>query len=132
MNYKQLIIKAIEARGNAYVPYSKFRVGAAVLTDDETVYSGCNIENASYGATNCAERTAIFKAVSDGYTKIKAVAVIGDTLNYTYPCGICRQVIVEFAVDENIDIIIIKEENDYIIRKLYELLPEAFAKKDLI
>lgn len=132
MKYKQLIIKAIEARGNAYVPYSKFKVGAAVLTEDETVYSGCNIENASYGATNCAERTAIFKAVSDGYTKIKAVAVIGDTLNYTYPCGICRQVIVEFAIDENIDIIIIKEEDDYIIRKLYELLPGAFTKKDLI
>ena len=132
MDYKELIIKAIEARANAYAPYSKFKVGAAVLTEDGKIYSGCNIENASFGATNCAERTAIFKAVSDGYTKIKAVAVIGDILTYTYPCGICRQVIVEFAVDENIDIIIIKKEDDFIIRKLNELLPGPFTKKDLI
>lgn len=131
MDYKELILKAIDAREKAYVPYSNFKVGAAVLTEDNHIYSGCNIENASYGATNCAERTAIFKAVSEGHTKIKAIAVVGDTTTHTYPCGICRQVMVEFAVDKNIDIILIKNENEYIIKKLDEILPGAFTKQDL-
>lgn len=131
MDYKELILKAIDAREKAYVPYSNFKVGAAVLTEDNHIYSGCNIENASYGATNCAERTAIFKAVSEGHTKIKAIAVVGDTTTHTYPCGICRQVMVEFAVDKNIDIILIKNENEYIIKKLDEILPGAFTKHDL-
>jgi cytidine deaminase len=131
MDYNPLIKEAIVSREKAYVPYSNFKVGAAVLTEDGNIYSGCNIENASLGATNCAERTAIFKAVSEGHRKIKAIAIIGDTNNFTYPCGICRQVMIEFAYDEDIDIIIVKNENEYIIKKMYEILPGAFTKKDL-
>lgn len=131
MNYEILIKEAMEARKRAYTPYSKFNVGAAVLTEEGKIYSGCNIENASYGATNCAERTAIFKAISEGSRSITAVAVVGDLNSFTYPCGICRQVIVEFALDENIDIILGKNEKEYIVVKLKEILPGAFTKKDL-
>lgn len=130
MEFKELILAAKEARENAYVPYSSFKVGAAVLTDDGEIYKGCNIENASYGATNCAERTAIFKAVSEGHRIIKAIAVIGSDENLTYPCGICRQVIAEFA-SEDIKIIIAKDENEFIIRSMEDILPGAFSKKDL-
>jgi len=83
MEYEKLVSKALQARKNAYVPYSKFKVGAAVLTEDGKIYTGCNIENASYGATNCAERTAIFKAVSEGYKTIKAIAIVGVQNDYT-------------------------------------------------
>lgn len=131
MDYKMLVSKALEGRKNAYVPYSKFKVGAAVLTEDGKVYTGCNIENASYGATNCAERTAIFKAVSEGYTTIKAIAIVGIENEYTYPCGICRQVIAEFG-SEDIEIILGKNENEYIVKTLDEILPGAFTKRDLI
>lgn len=130
LEFKELILAAKEARENAYVPYSNFKVGAAVLTDDGEIYKGCNIENASYGATNCAERTAIFKAVSEGHRTIKAIAVIGSDENLTYPCGICRQVIAEFA-SEDIKIIIAKDENEFIIRSMEDILPGAFSKKDL-
>ncbi|MGL5086387.1 MAG: cytidine deaminase, partial [Clostridium sp.] len=99
MDYTSLIQKAIEARELAYCPYSNFKVGAAVLFEDGEIYSGCNIENASYGGTNCAERTAIFTAVAKGNRKLKAIALIGDTKAYTYPCGLCRQVISEFVED---------------------------------
>lgn len=131
MNYEMLIKEALDARKRAYTPYSKFNVGAAVLTEEGKIYSGCNIENASYGATNCAERTAIFKAVSEGSRKITAVAVVGDLNSFTYPCGICRQVIVEFALDQNIDIILAKNTKEFIVVKLKEILPGAFTKKDL-
>lgn len=131
MKYETLIKEAMETRARAYTPYSKFNVGAAILTEDGKVYSGCNIENASYGATNCAERTAIFKAVSEGARTITAVAVVGDLNNYTYPCGICRQVIVEFALDENIEIILAKSEKEYKVVTLKDILPGAFTKKDL-
>ncbi len=131
MNYEKLIESAIEARTKAYAPYSNFKVGAAILTEDDKIFSGCNIENASFGATNCAERTAIFKAVSEGYNTIKAVAVIGDPTTYTYPCGICRQVITEFAENDEIEIILIKNKNDYIIKTLKEILPGSFTKRDL-
>lgn len=131
MDYKMLISKALEGRKNAYAPYSKFKVGAAVLTEDGKVYTGCNIENASYGATNCAERTSIFKAVSEGHTIIKAIAIVGIENEYTYPCGICRQVIAEFG-SEDIEIILAKNENQYIVKTLDEILPGAFTKKDLI
>lgn len=130
MENKELVIEALKAKEKAYVPYSKFRVGAALLTEDGRVYSGCNIENASYGATNCAERTAIFKAVSEGATKIKKIAIVGDALGYTYPCGICRQVILEFAA-EDIEIILGKDENDFLVKSMEEILPGAFTKKDL-
>jgi cytidine deaminase len=131
MEYKELINSAIDIRERAYVPYSNFKVGAAVLTGNDKIYSGCNIENASYGATNCAERTAIFKAISEGEKSIKAIAIIGDVENYTFPCGICRQVIAEFAEDGNTDVILVKNKEDYIIKKMHELLPGAFTRKDL-
>jgi cytidine deaminase len=131
MDYKQLINSAIAAKEMAYAPYSNFRVGAAVLTDSDKIYTGCNIENASFGATNCAERTAIFKAISEGEKLIKAIAIIGDIENYTFPCGICRQVIVEFAENEEIDVILIRNKGDYIIKTMKELLPGAFTRKDL-
>lgn len=130
MEYRDLVLKALKAREKAYVPYSNFKVGAAVLTEDGSIYEGCNIENASYGATNCAERTAIFKAVSEGHSKIKAVAVVGDTSTNTYPCGICRQVIAEFA-ESDIPVILAKNEEEYLVKTLEELLPGAFTKKDL-
>lgn len=131
MNYDELIDAAINARNFAYVPYSKFQVGAAVLTEDDKIYPGCNIENASFGATNCAERTAIFKAVSEGHKTIKAIAVIGDLNTHTHPCGICRQVISEFAQSGDIPIILIKNKEDFIIKTLDEILPGSFTKKDL-
>ena len=126
-----MIKKAIEAREMSYSPYSNFKVGAAALFEDGNIYTGCNIENASFGATNCAERTAIFKAVSEGKHVIKELAVIGDTNSYTYPCGICRQVITEFADSADMKIYIIKNENDYLEKTLGEIMPGFFTKKDL-
>ncbi|APC40181.1 cytidine deaminase [Clostridium estertheticum] len=130
MEYEKLVSQALQARKNAYAPYSNFKVGAAVLTNDGKIFTGCNIENASYGATNCAERTAIFKAVSEGYTTIKAIAIVGVQNDYTYPCGICRQVIAEFATDDT-KIILGKNDTEYLVKTLDEILPGAFTKKDL-
>lgn len=130
MEYEKLVSQALQARKNAYAPYSDFKVGAAVLTDDGKIFTGCNIENASYGATNCAERTAIFKAISEGYKTIKAIAIVGVQNDYTYPCGICRQVIAEFATEDT-KIILGKNENEYLVKTLEEILPGAFTKKDL-
>lgn len=130
MEDKELIKLAIEARNKAYVPYSKFPVGAAVETEDGSIFTGCNIENASFGATNCGERTAIFKAVSEGHKVIKKIAVVGDMSTFTAPCGICRQVIAEFA-SKDIEIILIKNEEEYVKRTLEEILPGAFTKEDL-
>lgn len=130
MDYKELIKEALEARKNAYSPYSNFNVGSAVLMENGKIYSGCNVENASYGATNCGERTAIFKGVSEGNRKILAIAIVGDETEYTYPCGICRQVLVEFS-DEDTKIIIAKNKDDYLVKALGDILPGAFTKKDL-
>ncbi|MCB2359130.1 cytidine deaminase [Clostridium estertheticum] len=130
MEYEKLVSQALQARKNAYAPYSNFKVGAAVLTNDGKIFTGCNIENASYGATNCAERTAIFKAVSEGYKTIKAIAIVGVQNDYTYPCGICRQVIAEFATDDT-KIILGKNDTEYLVKTLDEILPGAFTKKDL-
>nr|WP_275541039.1 cytidine deaminase [Clostridium tetani] len=130
IDYKELIKKAMEARELAYVPYSNFKVGAAILTEDNNIYNGCNIENASFGATNCAERTAIFKAISEGKTKIKAIAILGRKDEFTYPCGICRQVIAEFG-DKNTIVILAKNIDKYEVKTLEEILPGAFTKKDL-
>ena len=130
INYDLLVQKAYEGRQNAYVPYSNFKVGAAVLAENNKIYTGCNIENASYGATNCAERTAIFKAVSEGNRTIKAIAIVGVENDYTYPCGICRQVIIEFA-DKDIKIILGKSPSEYIAKTMEEILPGAFTKEDL-
>ncbi|WP_346887136.1 cytidine deaminase [Clostridium sp. UBA1056] len=131
MERKELVKLAIDAREKAYVPYSKFKVGAAIEMEDGTVFTGCNIENASYGATNCAERTAIFKAVSEGHSIIKKIAIVGDMATYTAPCGICRQVIAEFAA-KDIEIVLIKNEDEYIVKTLEEILPGAFTKEDLL
>lgn len=127
MDYNKLMDLAKEAMKNAYTPYSKFNVGAAVLTKSGKVYTGCNIEIASYGATNCAERTAIFKAVSEGETDFKAIAITGDS-DPTYPCGICRQVIVEFGKD--IDILI-EVEGELKVFSVDDLLPHSFTNADL-
>ncbi|NLW40246.1 MAG: cytidine deaminase [Tissierellia bacterium] len=128
MDKKLLIEKALEAREKAYVPYSKFRVGACLLTEDGKIYTGCNIEISSYSPTLCAERTAIFKAVSEGDRKIKAIAVVGDS-DFTYPCGVCRQVIREFGKDATI--IVANSVDDYREYKLEELLPHSFGPEDL-
>lgn len=126
----QLLITAKEAMKYAYAPYSGFSVGAAVLTSDGRIYSGCNIENASYGATNCAERTAIFKAVSEGCSSISKIAVVCSSGHYAYPCGICRQVMAEFATE---DMQVILEDVDKGILELSfkDILPEAFTGKEL-
>lgn len=128
MDIKNLIKEALEAQEKAYVPYSKFRVGAALLTEDDEIYSGCNIEISSYSPTICAERTAIFKAVSEGHKKIKAIAVVGDS-EYTFPCGVCRQVMREFGKD--MKIIIANSIDDYKIYTLEDLLPHSFGPENL-
>lgn len=131
MDYQILIDKALEAREMAYVPYSKFKVGSAVLFENNQIYTGCNIENASFGATNCAERTAIFKGVSEGNKIIKAIAIVGDIRTFTTPCGICRQVMGEFIEDKNTPVILVKNRNEYLVKTFDEVMPGAFTKKDL-
>ncbi|MGL4798549.1 MAG: cytidine deaminase [Cellulosilyticaceae bacterium] len=126
---KLLIEKAKEAMARAYAPYSKFQVGAAILTEDGEVYTGCNVENASFGATNCAERTAIFKAVSDGVRRIKAVAIVSSSKEFTYPCGICRQVIGEFMPQG--EIILENAAGEIKVYAFTELLPFHFTQEDL-
>ena len=130
MDITNLIEKAIEAKENAYVPYSNFRVGAALLTKSGKIYTGCNIENVSYGATNCAERTAVFKAVSEGEKEFQAIAINGDNGDYLPPCGICRQVLSEFA-DDSLKVILANSAEDYKVIALGELLPGAFSSKNL-
>jgi cytidine deaminase len=130
MDKNMLVEKAIEARSKAYVPYSEFQVGAAIITGNDQVYLGCNIENASFGLTNCAERTAIFKAVSEGQKEIKAIAVVGDTEGPISPCGACRQVIAEFATEDTKIYLanlngVVKETT------ISEILPGYFTSKDM-
>ena len=123
MNNDELISKAYEAMKNSYAPYSKFNVGAVALCKGK-IYTGCNIENASFGATICAERCAIFKAVSDGHKKIDKIVIVCSTHDFAYPCGMCRQVMTEF-MDEDGTIVVTndKEIREY---KLSDLLPESF------
>ena len=135
MTNEELIRFAQKARENAYCPYSGYAVGACVECADGSTFTGCNIENASYGATNCAERTAIIKAVSEGKREITAIAITGgktgeEITGYAYPCGICRQVINEFA-KADARIIVAKSETDYKVLTLGELLPEAFGPNNL-
>lgn len=127
---KQLIDEAIAASKQAHVPYSHFHVGAALLTTDGKIYRGCNIENASYGLTNCAERTAIFKAVSEGDKQFSAIAVVGDTDGPISPCGACRQVLAEFC-DDHTQIILANLKGDFVINNINEILPGYFSSKDL-
>lgn len=126
---EDLIQIAKAARQFAYAPYSGFKVGAAVLTSNGRVFSGCNIENVSYGLTNCAERTAIFKAVSEGEANFKAIAVVADTAEPVPPCGACRQVILEFKIEK---IIMGNLKGDKLEITLDKLLPFSFSNKDLI
>lgn len=125
MEDKELIAAAKKYRENAYAPYSKFKVGAAVLTKKGNVYGGCNIENSSFPVTNCAERTAIFKAVSEGEQEFAAIALIADTPGPCSPCGACRQVMVEFKIPR---IIMANMQGDVKVVTLEELMPYAFTE----
>lgn len=136
MKRETLIRRAFEAQKKAYAPYSHFQVGAALLAEDGTIYEGCNIENASYGACNCAERTAIFRAVYEGKRKFCQIAVVGKAedakeFDYCAPCGICRQVMSEFCSPKEFEIILAKTEDDYKVYTLEELLPLSFTSDAL-
>lgn len=134
---KELVKLAIKASEGSYSPYSHFKVGAAILCDDGEIYTGSNIENASYGAAICAERTAATQAAHKKSRKFVAVAVFGsfegatkDELQYAFPCGICRQFLNEFAADDMV-MLIAKSEDDYIKKPFSEILPNSFGPKDL-
>ena len=124
MDNKALIDMALKAMENAYAPYSGFKVGAALLCSDKKVYTGCNIENSSYGASNCAERTAIFKAVSEGEREFEKIAIVSSSGDFTFPCGICRQVLSEFMYDKTV--VLFSEKDGISEFKVKELLPETF------
>ena len=121
----------------AYAPYSEYKVGAALLASNGEIIKGCNIENASYGATNCAERTAFFKAVSEGCVSFEAIAIVGgkaseeQLTDFAYPCGICRQVMREFTNPKQFKVIVARSTSDYRIHTLDELLPESFGPEKL-
>ena len=125
MEYEILMEKAQEASKNAYIPYSKFPVGACVLTENDKIYTGCNFENSSFGLTICAERNAIGSAIVDGERKIKAIAVFSPKKDMCYPCGACRQVLHEFKSENGIDVIL-KNGNELVIHKIEDLLPGGF------
>ncbi len=136
MTEKELIQKALQARENAYTPYSHWAVGAALLCKDGKVYPGCNIENAAYTPTNCAERTAFFSAIVQGERKFDQIAIVGgvegeDPTTYCAPCGVCRQVMREFCNPETFQIILGIDENTYKVYTLEELLPEGFGPENL-
>ena len=136
MDRGELVRLALEAREKAYTPYSHFKVGAALLTKEGKVYQGCNIENAAYSPTNCAERTAFFKAVSEGEYHFEAIAIVGGAedakeLGICAPCGVCRQVMMEFCDYNEFEIVLGKNETDYKVYKLRELLPEGFGPGNL-
>ncbi len=128
---EKLIRQAFGAQKKAYAPYSNFHVGAALLSAQGRVYPGCNIENASYGATICAERTAFHRAVQEGERKFIAIAIVGEGSEYAFPCGICRQVMKEFCED-SFRIIVAKSPQEYEIHTLLELFPHGFGGEQLI
>lgn len=128
--YDTLIQMAKKAKELAYVPYSGFHVGAALLAKDGRIFSGCNIENAAYTPTNCAERTAMFKAVSEGVREFSAIAIISDSKEYIAPCGVCRQVLAEFCTPD-FEIIMCRSDGAYKLATLGELLPESFGRDHL-
>jgi cytidine deaminase len=130
MEEKELLNEAVKAREFAYVPYSKFKVGAALVSKDGQVFHGCNIENAAYSMTNCAERTALFKAYSDGVTEFDTLVVTADTDGPVSPCGACRQVISELC-DADMEVILTNLKGDIQRITVKELLPGAFSPKDL-
>ncbi len=133
---EELIREALRMRGYSYVPYSGFRVGAALLTREGKIYTGCNIENASYTPTNCAERTAFFKAVSEGERNFQAIAIAGGAggaaeFDYCPPCGVCRQVMMEFCDEKTFQVILVKSETEYRVMTLEELFPLGFGPKNV-
>ena len=132
---KNLIRAAIEGMKNAYAPYSNLHVGAALLTTKEKIYTGCNIENAAYGPTNCAERTALFKAISEGQREFAAIAIVGGSHGtieeFCPPCGVCRQVLREFVDPKAFLVILARSEEDYSIYSLESLLPLSFGPENL-
>lgn len=135
MTDRELILAAIEARKNAYTPYSHFQVGAALLAENGRVYAGCNVENAGYTPTNCAERTAFFKAVSEGARRFTAIAIVaapeGEPLRKTAPCGVCRQVMMEFCNPDTFRILMASSPEDYTEYTLAQLMPEGFGPNNL-
>jgi len=124
MDINKLIIMAKEASENSYSPYSHYKVGAALLTKNGKIYTGTNVENASFPASMCAERVALFDAVKDGEKEFEALAIYAEGDNFPFPCGICRQVISEFTRD--IKVIIAKSEDEYVVKNISELLPDIF------
>lgn len=132
---EKLIVTAIEQLPYAYTPYSHFKVGAALLTEDNEIYTGCNIENAAYTPTNCAERTAFFKAVSEGKRKFRAICVVGGQdgklQSLTAPCGVCRQVMMEFCDPDTFSVILATSPSQYVVHTLREILPMGFGPADL-
>ncbi len=133
---EELAGRALQARELSYSPYSDYRVGAALLTAEGDIYTGCNIENAAYTPTNCAERTAFFKAVSEGKRNFRAIAIAGGPAGqpiaqYAWPCGVCRQVMMEFCEPENFVVIAAKSTGEYQVKKLSELLPDGFGPSNL-
>ncbi|MBT2728878.1 cytidine deaminase [Bacillus sp. ISL-75] len=130
MEKNDLIVEAKKAREFAYAPYSKFKVGAALLSKDGQVYHGCNIENAAYSMTNCAERTALFKAYSEGVKQFDSLVVVADTDGPVSPCGACRQVISELC-DTEMEVVLTNLKGDILKLKVKDLLPGAFSPKDL-
>lgn len=138
MNHKELIKEAFIARESSYAPYSKFHVGAALLTSDGKVYRGCNIESASQTPSCCGERTAFFKAVSSDERDFKAIAIVGaaadtpkDEFDYCAPCGVCRQVMAEFCDLDDFEVILAKNEDEYMVYSVNDLLPISFTGKNL-
>lgn len=132
---RRLIAEALKARKNAYAPYSGFKVGAALLTAQKEIYGGCNIENAAFSPTNCAERTAFFKAVSEGKRDFYAIAIVGgkneEPDEFCAPCGVCRQVMTEFCDPASFLVVVAKNENDYMVYTLEELMPLSFSGRNL-
>ncbi len=130
-----LIERAMEAREFSYSPYSEYMVGAALLTAEGEIYTGCNIENAAYGPSNCAERTAIFKAVSEGKKDFSAIAIVGGKKgsagDYAAPCGVCRQVMMEFCNPQQMQVIVAKNTEEYKLFTLEQLMPEGFGAANL-
>ncbi|MCR5386488.1 MAG: cytidine deaminase [Treponema sp.] len=131
----ELFKKACDMLNFSYTPYSNFKVGAALLCQDGKIFGGCNIENAAYGPSNCAERTAFFKAVSEGHLKFDAIMIVGGPegkiKDYCPPCGVCRQVMMEFCNPDTFKILLAKSENDIVEYTLKELLPLGFGNADL-
>ena len=134
MNNKELVKAAFDAMQKAYAPYSCYKVGAALLSKSGTVYSGCNVENAAYGPTNCAERTAFFKAVSEGEREFLKIAIVGgkngNVNDLFMPCGVCRQVMAEFC-DGDFEVIVARSTDDFSVFTLSELLPFGFSKSNI-